>query len=88
MLFQTTKSFILRISKSLLIISTLILMQSLPLSAKPFCLSAQFVQTSLTSGKCASNVSLVEGAYFMVLLGVGYGIKRYFNFRKKKENAE
>ena len=87
MLFQTTKAFILRISKSLLIISTLILMQSLPLSAKPFCLSAQFVQTELTSGS-ASNVSLVEGAYFMVLLGVGYGIKRYFNFRKKKENDE
>lgn len=89
MLFQTTKSLILSISKSLLIIPALIFMQSLPLCAKPLCLSTQFVHASLPSVTNASNASLIEGAYFVVLLGVGYGIKRYFKFRRnKEENAD
>lgn len=78
------------LSKSQIIGFVLIIINALPLSAKPVCISAQVVQTTLASGRIASGVSLIGGAYFLLLLGIGYAVNRYYIFRKNKneENAE
>ncbi len=81
----TTLLFLQRISKSLLIGMFLLFMQSLPVCAKAISISTQ----GNVSGANPSNASLLGGAYFMVLMGVGYLIKCFFNLRKsKRESAQ
>ena len=85
MKIMATLLFLKGISKSLLIGSFLILMQSMPVCAKAISISTQ----GHVSGASPSNASLLGGAYFMVLMGVGYLIKCFFDLRKsKRESAQ
>jgi hypothetical protein len=80
-----TQSYFSRISKSLVIGIVLTLALSLPLHAIPVHLSAKVVQTSLASVRNMSKVSIIGGAYFLVLLGVGYAVSRQSSISKDKE---
>jgi hypothetical protein len=85
----TTNSSFNSISKSLLIGTSLFFMQSLPICATPVSIPARVVESTLDAGGNISNASLLGGAYFMILLVIGYVIKSYSDLRKSKhENAE
>ena len=82
---MTTLPLLKRIPKSLLIVFSLLFMQSMPICAKSISISTQ----GHVSGASPSNASLLGGAYFMVLMGVGYLIKCFFDLRKsKRESAQ
>jgi len=83
--FKFSKILFSKISSSLVIGISLLLINSFQLNANTICLSSKVVQTSLASGKYLSNVSLISVAYFIILFGIGYAINRNFNLRKNRE---